>query len=419
MANWKIQDIAPPKQRRVVREELVREEEPAPMKERKGKGGSFWVKAVLIPFFLVVVAGFGMLHFFFAKAQVIVWPETRDIHVTQDLVADTTVQSINIAERVIPAQTLSVTKNETRLFPASLKTVREDRASGTIRVFNAADTQPKTLVAQTRFVAEGGELFRTPERIVVPGGTQQGGKLVPGHIDVEVVGAEAGADYNIGASHFSLPGLSGSALFTAIYAESFEPMTGGSEREVSVVSSEDIERAKETLIEDVGAQARAELLRRVPSNRVADEGSIFIDVQEAISPIKPGSEIGQFNVSVQLEAVAYTFAANDVTAFIDSLLVAELEPGEVIAEGKTRSSFNQTLVSQGESSLSLVVDAVAYPRQDETELKLKLRGKSQADAQSALSLLPELKRTELSFWPFWISSVPNNIDKLLVETVID
>lgn len=420
MANWKIQDIAPPRKRGQAKGTPLKEEE-APRGSRKRRSPLFWLKLVVLPFLAAALLGVGALHFFFARAQVTVWPQTREILVTESITAQIGRETLDKEGRIVPARTLSTEKKATRLFEASSRTVKVNKASGTIRVFNAADTLPKTLVAQTRFVSEEGKLFRTPVKITVPGGTMQGGKLVPGYVDIEVAAAEAGADYNIGPSNFSLPGLSGFALFTSIYAESFEPMTGGLEREVSVVSEMDIAEAKDALTAELTQKAKEELLSQVPEGMVAGEGSIAVEVQEAASLVQAGAELDQFNVSVSLEAVAYLFPKADIDSLVDSLLASQLEERERVATKKTAVGFRQIFLNEGgnTAALDLEVKTVAYLHMDVTELKLKLRGKSEEEALAQLSLLDAFERTELSFWPFWISSVPGSVDKLSVEVLVD
>lgn len=372
-----------------------------------------WLKGGVLPVLLVVVlGGAGVLHLFFAKAEVTLWPQTRAITLLEPFVA----QSGAREGSGLSFTTLSVTKEGTRLFEASSKTVKEDRAAGTIRVFNAYTASPQTLIAQTRFVSEGGKMFRTPSRLTVPGMTDRG----PGFIDVKVVAAEAGEDYNIGPSNFSLPGLSGSPLYTAIYAESTEPMTGGSEREVSVVSKEDIEAAKDALIAELTEKAAQDLLSRVPEGMAASEDSIVEEVLEADSLVEAGAELKQFNVTASVAAIAYLFSKEDLDALAEDFLAGELGVTERIVPQKTKVYFEGvTVQGEGKVSLELGIAAEAYEYVDPTELKIRLRGKAKNEAASILSSYEAFLQADISLWPFWIGSVPGNVDKLEIHSVLD
>ena len=416
MANWKIQDIAPPK-KHIQKEEEVLQEEPKIKSKRKRRRLPGWFKVVVLPLLVLAVLLAGVLHLFFAKAEVTLWPETRQITILEPIVAETGREQLDKEERIIPARTLTVEKKSTRLFPASNSTIKENRSSGTIRVFNAYTISSYTLIAQTRFVSEEGRLFRTPVRISIPGFTDEG----PGFIDIEVIAAEPGEDYNIGPASFSVPGLSGSPAFTAIYGESTEPMVGGSERVVSVVSEDDIEKAIESLIEELKLKATQDLLSRIPGHMLATKDSIVIKVLEADSLVKAGAELDQFNVSASLVATAFLFLRADIDVLVDSFLLKELQEGERIAEDKTKTNFQQITVDKNESTatLELSIAATMYQYVDPTELKIKLRGKSRDGAESILTSFNEFRQTNISLWPFWISSLPRNVDKLEIQIIID
>jgi len=420
MANWKIQDIAPPK--RLKKEKEAREVPVVEKGRRKRRFFSGRVKSGVALFFVVLTVVFvGVLHVFFARADVALWPQTRIIKLLEPITAEVGGEGVNEEERIIPARILSTEKEGTRLFEASSKTIKENRASGTIRVFNAYTTSSQTLIAKTRFVSESSKLFRTPVRITIPGATQQGGKLIPGFLDIEVVAAEAGEDYNIGPSNFSLPGLSGSASFTAIYAESTESMTGGSEREVSVVSKEDIEKAKDSLIEELTQKAVEDLLGRVPEGMVASKDSVVVEVIEADSLVEAGAEIDQFSVSVSLIATAHLFSQVELDTLIEGFLLKELQEGERISADKTQIRFEEIVMQKGETEvfLELGITAVAYQYVDPTELKIKLRRKSKDEAANILSSYDAFGRVEISLWPFWIGSIPGNVDRIKILLFLD
>lgn len=417
MANWKIRDIAPPKSRKEKEEkkETPKEEAKAAKTTRRKRFPrwfSFGIPVVLV----AVVAGVALVHVFFARAEIAVFPVTREIKVTERILAVVGQETLDAQRNTMPATTLQETQKATRLFPASSKIIKENKASGVIRVFNATST-PKTLIPQTRFVSEEGKLFRTSSRITIPAALGD----TPGFLDTEVAAAEPGADYNIGPSNFSLPGLSGSVLFTAIYAKSTKSMAGGSEREVSVVSKEDIEAAKESLIAELSQKAKTELLSRIPENMMATEDSIALTVQEVSSLVGEGAELDQFNVTVSVLAKGFLLSKSDLNELSDLLLSKELQEGERLANERTKSSFESIALDQesGSASIGLVLDALAYQHVDPTELKIKLRGKSEEQAKTILKEYESVRESAISLWPFWISSIPGNVDKLEIQLVVD
>jgi len=418
MANWKIQDIAPPKKLAEKKDETVVQEEP---QKRKSRGLPVWFTKGVLPLLVLVVLSIGAVHLFFAKAELTLWPEVREVKLLEPIVAEVGREKLDQEERIIPARTLTEEKRATRLFPASSNTIKENRASGTIRVFNAYTSTPQNLLVQTRFISEEGKLFRTPVKITIPGKTEVQGKMVPGFVDIEVIAVEAGEDYNIAPSNFSLPGLSGSVLFTVIYGESTRPMTGGSERVVSVVSEDDIEKARESLIEELKLKAAEDLLSRVPEHMMATIDSISVEITEADSLVGAGAELDQFNVSVSLIATVFMFPKADIDTLVNIFLTRELEEGERVFKDKTEIDFQKIMVDKNAktSSLDLGITATIYLYVDPTELKIKLRGKSKDEAQNILASYNIFSQINLSLWPFWISSLSQNVDKLEIQVIVD
>ena len=78
-------------------------------------------------------------------------------------------------------------------------------------------------------------------------------------------------------------------------------------------------------------------------------------------------------------------------------------------------------MNKGEDTVALEIGITAtmYRYVDPTELKIKLRGKSKEEAESILATYNAFRQTELSLWPFWISSVPRSVDKLKIQVIID
>src|SRR3989338_231803 len=100
----------------------------------------------------------------------------------------------------------------------------EDKASGTITVYNDYQTVSFKLIKNTRFQSESGLIFRTPADIVIPG--KKG--TTPGQVSVTVIADQPGEQYNVAAGKFTVPGLKTSAaIYPHIYGKSKSAMSGG------------------------------------------------------------------------------------------------------------------------------------------------------------------------------------------------
>jgi hypothetical protein len=150
------------------------------------------------------------------KAEIVLTPKTEPIILNLEMTIDKNIQSSDTQTNKIPGQIISVQKEKEKEFDATGKKKIYEKARGIITVYNEWGSSSQILVASTRFLSKDGKLFRTVKTISVPGFKRIEGKDIPGTIDVEVVAAEAGEEYNIKPTAFTIPGFEGSSKYAGI-----------------------------------------------------------------------------------------------------------------------------------------------------------------------------------------------------------
>jgi hypothetical protein len=418
MQTKKVRDILPLRRAKAQEPgEETPQDVPAGRSVRSGK------KRILSLLFLIILmAGIGgvlSLQFFFAKAQVRVWPYTREITTQARVTAQTDIATDE--KKSILALVINGEKSLTRLFPATGTSTEQGRAKGTIRVFNGFSTFPQKLVAQTRFLSEDGKLFRSPEAVVIPAGRMEGSSIVAGSLDVEVVAAESGEEYNVGPSNFSLPGLFGHPAYTTITGKSLEPMTGGSKTEVLVVTEADLNAARDALVAELQQDVRESLESKVPEGMVLLGDAVDLQVAQAFSPIKAGAPLDNFNFSAKVQGVAIVFSRADVESAAQALAAELAEAGENIAEQSISIGYEDVDMNMSTQSLSfdMKVSLPLYRDIDPMEFKGRLAGLSKDEAALFLSEDSSLQKAEILLFPFWLEYLPQDPNKVEIAVVID
>lgn len=147
------------------------------------------------------------------------------------------------------------------------------RASGTVTIYNTFSKEAQPLVATTRLQSPDGKIFRITKSIIVPGMQEKEGVMEPGKVDVEVQADSAGAEYNIQATKFTIPGFSGGPKYEKIYAESTRLMSGGgSDGDTGhSVSEQDVSRVKKNVEAEVRKKVSEKVKTESPSNVILDE----------------------------------------------------------------------------------------------------------------------------------------------------
>lgn len=369
---------------------------------------------ILLFFLFIMFVGAGIVHLFFARAKILITPDSRDLSVNKDITIVEKGKPLFGTVRTLEAFPLAKEQTGARLFTATGKSQKQGQARGVITVYNTRPATPQTLVAGTRFVSEDGKLFRSIGKVVIPGAQNQGGKTVPGSLSVDVLAAESGESYNIGPAAFSLPGLAGSVLYTAIYGKSSQKMAGGSNSEVTVVSQADIDQARDTLLAELRDGAKKELRSMAKQGSEIPDDAFFVNTAKASSLVKAGAELSQFNVtgSVKISALAFSRAA------FDDLLKQMLNQGLGAQEHmlgntvQTGYEFKNIDFQKGTMLLAGFSNGKAYTTVSEDGVRTAIRGKREAAALQDGGKVDGVKSLDISLWPFWEWTVPSNPNRI-------
>ena len=368
---------------------------------KKSDFSAHWILKGGIGGIIISVLGLFALHTFFATASIEIQLESRALSVHAE-----------IDEDKIPIQIFRTTREATHFFLATGKEDKTIKARGIIRVYNKYSNSTQTLVPNTRFISKEGKLFRSTHKLNIPG---------EGHADVEVIAVQAGGEYNIGPSNFSLPGLAGSVLYTSVYGTSFDPMTGGSVQTVSVVTKEDIALAQEELVVSLSENAKEVLLKKIPEDIILLPKSLEVEVLDSFSLIKVGSELEKFSYTVEVEVSVFGIQESISELFARELLSNEMSEEERIDEGSFFVAYQVQSSSEETESISLKLDVSSrvYHALDPVELRLRLKGASINRVVALLSEYPHLVSAQVSLWPFWVNTIPENIEKIQVSSSLD
>lgn len=428
----KIFDILPPEKKEkeqliIVREKKVEEiskgEKPQLLiKKPKFKISLSRGKNIFIfVLFILILTGI-VFHFILSKAEIGIWPETETKVIKTKVTVSGGVEEIDLSSNVIPGKMIGVEKTITEEFPSSGKKMLEKKAEGVIRVYNNYNLS-QTLVQGTRFLPplekfqsplEKGEnpWFRTQEKIIVPS---------KGYKDVRVSAEAAGENYNIGPSKFSIPGLAGAPQYTFIYGESFEAMTGGIKKEVSQVAESDLESAKKTLEEKALKEIIADLKNKIPSEFDFSGEAIQTNILESSSLTLAGAESEKFNFRVKAKAETLTFKKEDLEKFVDEVFLSQISEGQKVYQPTLKVNYSPEKIEPGENKITfnLEISAKVYSEIDQVSLKEGLAGKSMKETKLLLEDQPQVVKTQVQIFPFWLKNIPSNTEKIKIKLNID
>ncbi len=352
------------------------------------------------------------------KADIQIMPKTEAFQEQQKLVADKTVTTADYTQKAIPARYLEETKDATQQFPATGTASNDGKATGTIRVYNKiSPSTPLVLKAGTHFLSDSGKYFVSLDKITVP--AAQGGTA--GSVTVRVQAESAGSDYNIGASKFSVPKLSGTAYYYSIWAESTAAMAGGHTGSVKQVTDNDLASAKDALVKNTLAQAEASLRSKLSSDDILLDNAILRTTISATADAKSGAIAENFNQSASVKVSALVFKKQDVDAFIKQALENDVTDGKSYLEKSLKVAYAADFVDVKNGIIKLTATATVdtYNSIHINDIIDQIPGKNASQIQQVIAAkYPNMvSDVKVHFWPFWVSKAPGNKNKITINLV--
>jgi len=377
---------------------------------KKAWGAFFWFCFVAI--LLVVLVG-GYLYL--PKATVIIKPKISIKSLDLEVKGESVALGANFSENLIQAEKIELEEEITEAFPVTgSKSDSSKKARGTITIYNEFSSSPQPLVATTRFLSEGGLLFRLEKSIVVPGTTNVGGENKVGAIEAEVVADKAGSEFNIGPGKFTIPGFQGSGggKYEKIYAKSSKAMQGGgnSESTVKMVSATDIANAKNALATKLKENLKQKVKEQIGDEKILLDDAINFGEINFSSSAQEGMIGEEFNLTAKTKARFLVFPKDQLENLAEEKIIAssgirkeQLGPNAIKFEfGKADADFDN-----GKITIRVNLKANIFPDLNLEEMKKEILGKSIDDFSAYIKQFKELDGAKVEFSvPFGNGKIP-------------
>lgn len=346
---------------------------------------------------LLVVA---MILFFSSKAAIIITAEKQEVKLSFNAQIKKNADVNEVSNQDIISGYLEVnTKSGEKSFSVlSTKTVSASETVGLVELVNSSNSD-QPLLKTTQLEAAGGVIVRTSEAVVVPAGGEVTVGVYPK--DPATFTAVAPGRLTIVKLNKSLQdeiyGLAGSKL-------SSEP------REVKVLATGDMERAKEELAKELVAAARKEM-------NLTEENKIVSAVTESSLDKKIGDETDKFTLKMTVEVKALKV---DEDQLADLILrkVGNLNLTGLTVEKINVADVDYLIINEDEAGGAMVkVNYVLETKIAENNSLLdpnNFLGQTIENIKSTLSQNELIKEVDVILSPYWRQSLPNKAEKIKV-----
>lgn len=407
------------------REESVEAEKQKP--KPKAKMGFFQQHHKNTKLFVALGVGLGLLVvgllgvfmvLFRSTAVVAITLATKVVATEATVEVDADLSETDVENAVLAADTKqhSVSGKNT-ILTTGVKVVGEN-AKGTITVYNKT-TADKDFSAGTT-VKTGDRSYTLDEDITVPAATvtesSSGEKKDYGTVEVAVTATDIGAEGNVSKdTEFTV----GSFADTTYSARSKDDFSGGSSREVRVVSASDQAEAVKELQKQLEEQAAAELEEQLGAGEYLLPGFSILEKEVTYSS-DIDDEVNEVTASLTLTVEALTYTAESLQPLAAALLASQVEEGYVLSS-EPPSILSQPLTNEDASESATFILAnitsEAIPVLDLESLYQFVLGKKAEDAVMSLEDHEGISEVDIQISPGIISTIPKDKARVQLQIV--
>jgi hypothetical protein len=376
---------------------------------KKGKWG-VWLAAGIS---LVILGGAAAL-ILFPSTSVAVTPHTQVIPFDSST-SFTAYPDTAAAPNTIKYSVVSQVFEDSTVVAASGIERVDEKATGSVTIYNEYSDKPVRLIKNTRFQAANGLIYRIPASVDVPGKTAAG----PGTIQVTLFADQTGDTYNLPPQdRLTVPGLKSTPdMYNGVYAKSTAPFTGGFSGDRPAVAPATLDAARSEVRGRLNEKAQ-QLAATAPEGSIAFPGLANISF-ESLAPTQESG--GGVRIHEKATVVMPVFPIAAFAQAIGQAVSASAEGQALdIRFSPNISGSASTTLALGEMGQKPLIFSLSGTGQliwqvDTAGLAQALAGKEESSFQPIIQGFPSVEEARARITPFWQKSFPQDPAKIQIE----
>ncbi|MBI2600662.1 baseplate J/gp47 family protein [Candidatus Daviesbacteria bacterium] len=356
--------------------------------------------SIVISVFLLLLGGY----LFLLKSDVKVFVEPQILEKDAQIVADPAIKEVNEADNKIPGQSVDIRINGTGKGAATGTKQVGDPAKGTVVVYNKT-FEPKSFSKGTTLTAANGFKYTLDVNVNIASQSASDSGISFGKANAEVTAANIGADGNLpSGSDLNFTNFSSSQV--GVKAEG--NFSGGTSKEVTVVSDADQKKLLAQVASDLKGQAKAKLQEKYPDKKILEEALQEEIVKKTFSK-NINDQASELSLDLTVNFKGTAFEDKDLKQLVSKLVSVNVPEGFELnlAETETLADVSK-LEKDGRLVFLARFKAKLIPKVDISEIKKLIRGKTPLQVEEILKRNEHILGTEIKLIP----SLPSVLQRL-------
>lgn len=377
-----------------------------PIQSKKSSRYGLWGVALISIIFLLIA-----LSYLFAGANIVIHPKIEEIKIDDTYTASKGVGSGLSYDVVV------VSGEEVKLFPAGEEKDFEDSAKGKALLYNNWSKEPQVLDINTRLEGSNGKIYKTDEKITIPGINADGN---PGKKEVGIHASEIGASYNSDPLDFKILGFKGTPKYSKFYGRSVGSITGGMVGKARQLGEEEKKKYFEELASSLQEKLYKKSADQLPNGFLLYRPAVYFKVDEE----KTGAvdEKGMISLSVKGTSSGVLIDEQQLTDRIMSNNKEDYDTKDKVYISNIKDlAFSveniENVFLEEIKEISFHISGVAniVHKLDENKIIESLTGKSKSDFNNIMSGDANIESAELNLRPVWNRNIPDKIKNIEVK----
>jgi hypothetical protein len=358
------------------------------------------------------------------KASVAVYPKTEPVTRDWDVTISSNVQQPDASAMILPSTAINQTLEEKNKFQSQGKQQVGNKATGTVQIYNFTKL-PLNLKAGTTILTLGSQHYMLTQDLSGIRPTTYSNastkevdqnSLTP---PVEVVAENGGEDYNVPAgTRLEVTNQVFGSKPQILFAKTVDPITGGTSRFLSKVTSQDVTSAQNALAD----QALSELKSKIASqNLILPDKSYTLESLGFTTDQPVGAESPNFNADLKVKVTGLAFSMADLQKLIKDRINQTLNSNETVQIQDPAHQIGYTLknidMTSGVATIGVHFEGNAVMNINLDDITSELVNKNSTQVNDILLSKAAIDKVEITLAPTWQKTFPFFASKIHVYVV--
>ena len=361
--------------------------------------------------------GAGLSYWAIPRATVTIFELPMELSEKITLVVDPDAQAVDTEKNVIPGRNQAKSVDGEKTIAVTGKKKVGDPASGTATIYNKSLTA--RLFSKGTVLSHGALRFTLDQDVTIASASENlvNGTVTFGKANATITASAIGTQGNLPAGgEFTIQDLPSNVAIARNEAE----LTGGTSREVTVVTRDDQDILIDELTKELVAKAKDELSASVTGGEKLIDDTIQTKIVERNFAQELDQESTELQGSITVEVTGVSYNEDDVYALLSDSLSGRLPEGFAIVEGKRILEIQNVVVAKdGTIRVNAALATTAAATLDLNEVGRNLAGKTRDQAVAYLKSIQGVAAASFDIrWSIGVNRLPYNQRNISVSIAL-